>query len=194
VPASNLPAFAASSPTVIQAAEVVAAAVTPAVHNLLLAAPAATVAGTQSPQAASPAALVTGAIIKFVTGNAQTQRLTVQLAPEELGTVQISLARNADGGTTVSIIAERTETLALLAGDQPSLQRSLDQAGIPAEGRSLSFSLAAPDPGTGGFGGNAGRSGTPPGPTVSAKSDSDVALSAAIPPPAARVGLVNITA
>jgi hypothetical protein len=40
---------------------------------------------------------------------------------------------------------QRPETLTLLLRDQPQLQRALDQAGVPADGRSLTMHVAAPE-------------------------------------------------
>ena len=42
----------------------------------------------------------------------------------------------------VTLTAERPQTLDLLARDQTQLHRALDQAGVPAEGRSVTFHLA----------------------------------------------------
>ena len=141
-------------------------------------------------QASPPAAQLSGAMIKFATSAGLPQRLSVQLAPQELGSVQISLTRSASGTTAVSITAERGETLALLAGDQPALQRALDQAGVPVEGRSLSFSLASSDPG--GFG---GRPATPHGlPSAAGDDVAEESEITTIPITSVRVGLVDITA
>jgi hypothetical protein len=43
----------------------------------------------------------------------------------------------------VTVTAERSQTLDLLVRDQTRLSRALDQAGVPAEGRSVTFHLAA---------------------------------------------------
>ena len=40
---------------------------------------------------------------------------------------------------------QRPETLTLLLRDQPQLQRALDLAGVPADGRSLTMHVAAPE-------------------------------------------------
>jgi len=93
---------------------------------------------------------VSTALASFTsTGSGGPQSITLQLQPAELGRVQINIARNADGSASVTVTAERAETLALLQGDQLQLQRSLDQAGLPTEGRSLSFQLAEPNGVTG---------------------------------------------
>jgi hypothetical protein len=111
------------------------------------AAPAATaaaalesaVAGQSPPAAQASAALVT------LTRHDGTQTLQLRLHPEELGGLTIRVARPADGPPSVSLTADRADTLALLVRDQAQLHRSLDQAGIPAEGRTLSFHLASRD-------------------------------------------------
>jgi len=75
------------------------------------------------------------------------QRLTMKLEPPELGQVQIRIDRPADNAPAhVAITVERPETLQLLLRDQPQLQRALDLAGVPAEGRSISFHVATPEP------------------------------------------------
>jgi hypothetical protein len=68
--------------------------------------------------------------------------LTVQLQPEELGKVQISITSDAAGRSNVAVSADRPETLSLLQSDQPALARALDQAGISSTGRSVSFQLS----------------------------------------------------
>jgi hypothetical protein len=100
---------------------------------------------------------VATALAAFTTNGADgSQSMSLQLQPAELGRVQITIDRNADGTSSVTVTAERADTLALLQGDQVQLQHSLDQAGVPAAGRSLVFHLAdgaastaTPDGGTG---------------------------------------------
>jgi hypothetical protein len=75
------------------------------------------------------------------------QRLTMKLQPPELGQVQIRIDRPADDAPArIAITVERPETLQLLLRDQPQLQRALDLAGVPAEGRTISFHVATPEP------------------------------------------------
>jgi hypothetical protein len=82
------------------------------------------------------------------------QRLTVRLDPPDLGHVQVKIDRPPDAPARVEITVEKPETLNMLLRDQPQLQRALDQAGVPAEGRNVTFHVAAPeassrsDPGT----------------------------------------------
>ena len=72
-------------------------------------------------------------------------RLIVRLDPAELGQVQVGIARPANGPPRVELTAERPETLLLLMRDQPALHRTLDLAGVPAEGRTLHFQLGTPE-------------------------------------------------
>jgi flagellar hook-length control protein FliK len=73
------------------------------------------------------------------------QRLTVRLDPPELGQVQIKIDRPSDAPARVEITVEKPETLSMLLRDQPQLQRALDQAGVPVEGRNVTFHVATPE-------------------------------------------------
>jgi len=95
----------------------------------------------------SPAAQITPALVSMSHSPDGAQRLTMKLEPPELGQVQIRIDRPADNAPAhVAITVERPETLQLLLRDQPQLQRALDLAGVPAEGRSISFHVATPEP------------------------------------------------
>ena len=85
-----------------------------------------------------------------------TQRLTMRLDPPELGRVRVRIDRPIDAPARVEITVEKVETLTLLLRDQQQLQHALDQAGVPAEGRSVTFHVASPEP--------ASRAEPPPGP------------------------------
>lgn len=114
---------------------------TPAVHTPTT--PAAT-PGTSHP---SPAAQITPALVSMSHAPDGAQRLTMKLEPPELGQVHIQIDRPTDDAPArVAISVERPETLQLLLRDQPQLQRALDQAGVPAEGRSITFHVTAPEP------------------------------------------------
>ncbi|HYZ63148.1 MAG TPA: flagellar hook-length control protein FliK [Acetobacteraceae bacterium] len=86
------------------------------------------------------------------------QTLTINLQPLELGRVEVRIERSAEGPARVELAVERADTLLLLMRDQPQLQQALDQAGLPADGRTLHFSLAADSSqsGSSSFGGEAG--------------------------------------
>jgi hypothetical protein len=74
------------------------------------------------------------------------QQLTVRLDPPELGHVQVRISRPPEAPAHVEITVEKAATLTLLLRDQPQLQHALDQAGVPAEGRSVTFHIASPEP------------------------------------------------
>ena len=106
--------------------------------------------------AKTPAAQLAPVLVQLAHSAAGSQ-MTVRLDPLELGHVQVQINRAADGTATVQVTAERPETLRLLIADQPQLHRTLSDAGLAQDGRSLTFSLAAPDSGAGG--GSSGGSG-----------------------------------
>ena len=95
--------------------------------------------------AASPAmeqlapALVT--LAKTADGG---QQMTVRLHPAELGMVQVRIAQQVSGTTQVEITADNPATLLALQRDQPQLHRALDDAGIAAAGRTVTFHVAQP--------------------------------------------------
>lgn len=73
--------------------------------------------------------------------------LLIQLAPSELGHVQIRIDKSSDGSSHVVVAVERSDTLMTLIQDRPQLNQALDAAGIPPEGRTLQFNLAEPGAG-----------------------------------------------
>jgi flagellar hook-length control protein FliK len=77
-------------------------------------------------------------------GNA-SRSLTLHLRPTELGAVQIRIDRAHDAPARVDIAVHEPRTLALLVRDEARLSHTLDQAGVPREGRVLTIHLAAPD-------------------------------------------------
>ena len=102
------------------------------------------------PQGSMPAPIypqIAPALVSLAGGSAATQRLTVRLDPVELGLVEIRIERTENAPPEVSITADRPETLLLLQRDHRQLQKALDQAGIPAEGRLVTFQSGAVHPG-----------------------------------------------
>ena len=97
------------------------------------------------PTPASPASQLAPVLVSLANGPGGTQRLTLRLAPPELGHVQIRIDRPQDAPPRVDITVERSATLTLLLRDQPQLQRTLDQAGVPQDGRTVTFHLAPPE-------------------------------------------------
>jgi hypothetical protein len=99
-----------------------------------------------APAQTAPAHQITPALMQMGHAPDGAQRLTVRLDPPELGRVQIKIDRPPEAPARVEITVEKQETLTLLLRDQPQLQRALDQAGVPAEGRNVTFHVAAPEP------------------------------------------------
>jgi hypothetical protein len=112
-----------------------------------LAAPSVPQAAPATPQAAhtAPAAQAAPALLTLASSTTGSQHLTLRLEPAELGTVQIRIERPAESPVRVEISVARPETLTLMLRDQTQLQRALDQAGVPPEGRTLTFNLAGQD-------------------------------------------------
>jgi len=104
-------------------------------------------AAPRSPPPAPPARQLAPVIVAVAVGGGAA-RLSVTLEPAELGRVEISVERNGEAAQ-VRILAERPETLALLQRDQAEIERSLTQAGLAAEGRSVALGLAGQQAGSG---------------------------------------------
>jgi hypothetical protein len=98
---------------------------------------------TQNSSIATPAQQIAPALLAVTQGQDGVQRVTVRLHPAELGMVQVQIERPPGGPATVAITVERAETLQMLVQDQPQLHRALDQAGVPAQGRSIAFHVAS---------------------------------------------------
>ncbi len=169
-PSSIVPEAAKAEPSAaIAAASALQAASAPATT-----ARAMTDAPAPAPGHAAPAAQIAPALVSLGTG-AAAGRLTVRLEPAGTGQVRIQIDRPHDGAARVQVTVERPETMTLLMRDAPSLQRTLDQAGVPADGRTLTFHLvpqeAAPaSPSSGHGGGSALASGGPSGDGPGARS------------------------
>jgi hypothetical protein len=106
---------------------------------------AATGATQPDTTAAPPAQQVSAALVSLAGTPGNPQHMTLRLEPAALGQVQIRIDRPTDAPAQVDITVQRPETLTLLLRDQPQLQRALDLAGVPADGRSLTMHVAAPE-------------------------------------------------
>ena len=115
------------------------------------AAASATIAPPPVPSAqhTAPASQVAPALLTLASSPGGAQHMTLRLQPADLGTVQIRIDRPVEAPVRVEVSVSRPETLTLLLRDQSQLQRTLDQAGVPPEGRSLTFQLT--DQGGGGL-------------------------------------------
>jgi len=99
-----------------------------------------------APAPVSPAEQIAPALVSLARSPQGRQQLTVRLEPAELGHVEVRVERQPDAPVRVDITVQRPETLTLLLRDQPQLQRALDQAGLPADGRSVVFHVSPPSP------------------------------------------------
>lgn len=150
------PGLVLASGNAQDAASVVAAAQAPSLAGMVQPPPvhaadttspmAAPSSSPASPGVASPAAQVAPAIVALTHAPDGTSRLTLRLDPPELGHVQIRIDRPQDAPARVEITVQRQETLTLLLRDQPQLQTALNQAGVPQDGRSITFHLATAEP------------------------------------------------
>ncbi len=70
-----------------------------------------------------------------------TSKIRIQLDPADLGKMDIKLTVDANGKTGVSILVDNKSTLDLLQRDASTLTRALNDAGLSADGSSLSFNL-----------------------------------------------------
>ena len=95
---------------------------------------------------ATPIDQIQPALVRILNSSDGVQSVTVRLQPPELGQVQIRVERNADGTAHINVTTERPDTLQLLQSDQPRLEQALDQAGVAAGGRNISFQVMSPDP------------------------------------------------
>ncbi|HVY16216.1 MAG TPA: flagellar hook-length control protein FliK [Rhodopila sp.] len=132
------PSFVAD-PLPAAAAPVTASATNTMPTPSVMAAPAPDLAASIHPQA-SPISQIAPALLTLDAGADGTQRLSLRLQPDALGTVEIRIDRTPDGAARVSVSADNPETLQLLSNAQSDLHKALDAAGIPA-GRSMSFAL-----------------------------------------------------
>jgi len=120
----------------------------------------------------SPAQQVAPTLLSLSQGGNGTQQITLRLNPAELGMVEVRIDRTADGQANVAVSADRSDTLDMLRQDQPALQRALDQAGVPTDGRTLSFHVVQAIETAGAGGGSANDGGNASGNTPSSQSGS----------------------
>ena len=146
VPNSVAAPAATQSATITVA--VPASPVTPTITPASPAAPATPPVPTTTPHP-TPVAQIAPALISLGHAPDGAQRLTMKLEPPDLGQVQVRIDRpTTDAPARVAITVEKAETLTLLLRDQPQLQRALDQAGVPSEGRSITFHVGTLTPAT----------------------------------------------
>lgn len=103
------------------------------------AATATPAAASRSAPLPSPAEQVVVQIQRAISDG--TSRITVELKPAELGSIEVRLDFGQDGRVSGTILADRPETLDLLQRDARILERSLQEAGLKADTGSLTFDL-----------------------------------------------------
>lgn len=96
------------------------------------------------PAAMPPARQVLPIAIAMLVSPGGNNTLSVTLEPLELGRLEIRVGRDADGAS-LRLIAERPETLSLLARDQRDLQQGLAQSGISLNAEGIRFEMAGQD-------------------------------------------------
>jgi chemotaxis protein MotD len=139
---------------------------------------AASATAAPAAPSASPTQQLAPALLSLSSSQNGTQHMTLRLNPAELGMVQVRIDRTPDGQANVAISADRPETLDMLRHDQPALQRALDQAGVPAEGRTLSFHAVQAVGSSGPGGGSANSGGNASGNATQGQSGSSQSGSA----------------
>jgi flagellar hook-length control protein FliK len=93
--------------------------------------------GTPLPSVAEQ---ISPAMIAMVQGRNAARSVSVSITPGELGQVNITVERSADGTTSIHVAAERLATLDMLRTGQADLSHALNQAGVQQSSHSLSFS------------------------------------------------------
>lgn len=110
----------------------------------------------------------------------ETDRFTVALRPEELGSVEVLLELGGDGLARAQFIAERAETLDLLRRDMAELERSLRAVGLDLANNGMTFTMRDQ-------GGSRDRHRAPMSPTIDLASE-PIASRSAPATPGPRVG------
>ncbi|MCB9988729.1 MAG: flagellar hook-length control protein FliK [Rhodospirillales bacterium] len=89
-----------------------------------------------------PATQLVAATLQKASGNGESKTLTLQLDPPDLGRVEIRMKLGNDKTMKTHMVIEKPETYMMLQRDSHVLERALQNAGIDADGSSLSFELA----------------------------------------------------
>ncbi len=98
--------------------------------------------GAPPPAAGAPAAQVAQGLSAMHLSGAGARQITIHLTPGTLGAVQVRIERGTDGAATITLQAEKAETLHALQQDSAHLHEALDRAGLPSAGRQVSYELA----------------------------------------------------
>jgi hypothetical protein len=102
--------------------------------------------------ATPPAGQVAQGLAALHLAGAGARQVTIHLTPGSLGSVQVQIARSADGAASITLLVQKPETLAALQQDGAHLHQALDRAGLPSAGRQISYQLAQTPADGGAFG------------------------------------------
>lgn len=69
-------------------------------------------------------------------------KVSVQLQPEKLGSIEVKMQIAKDGKVSLQIIASKMETLEMLQKDSAELERALNEAGLQTDEKNMEFSFA----------------------------------------------------
>ncbi len=120
-------------------ASALAQAFAPAAPPSFTSAPPTAATPQHAAAAPPPAEQIAHALLSVAKGADGSQQMTIRLHPVELGMVQVRIERAVSGLTQIEISADKPETLQTLQRDQAALHHTLDQAGVPAAGRTITF-------------------------------------------------------
>lgn len=141
----------------------------------------------EAPLAASAVRQLALAIGQAVSGD--VRQLSVQLSPEELGGLEITVDFADERRVAVTILAERPETLDLLRGETRQLERLLGQQGVSLAAGGFELGLMAD-----GRGQRREHAGAGPGQGASIDlADTQDAATATTAAPPLRRGLLNLS-
>ncbi len=143
---------------------------------------------TEPPLAASAVRQLALAIGRAVSGD--VRQLSVQLSPEELGSLEITVDFADERRVAVTILAERPETLDMLRGETRQLERLLAQQGVSLAGGSFELGLMADGRGQRREHADAGSGQRA---SIDLADQGDVAPPAAAAAPPVRRGLLNLS-
>lgn len=90
----------------------------------------------------NPATQTVVATMQKAVKAGQDTNIKLQLDPPELGRVEVKMSFGKDNAAKVVLTAEKPETYMMLQRDSSILQQALQDAGLDADGSSLSFELA----------------------------------------------------
>ncbi|MBB3996395.1 flagellar hook-length control protein FliK [Aureimonas pseudogalii] len=88
--------------------------------------------GTSVPSSGAPAPQPGEAHVRMRAGGAALKTLTIQLQPEHLGTLEVSMRLN-EGKLTLELSASQADTAVLLADDRGTLRAVLEHAGFSVD-------------------------------------------------------------